>query len=57
LEELLGRVSTFYTQEVNKTVNNLVELIQPLLMVFIGVMVGGLFASILIPIYNLVQTF
>lgn len=57
LEEMLGRVSAFYTQEVSVMVNNLVELIQPILMVVIGVLVGGLFASILIPIYNLIQTF
>ncbi len=57
LEEMLSRVSAFYTQEVNIMVSNLVELIQPILMVVIGVLVGGLFASILIPIYNLIQTF
>lgn len=57
LEELLGRISDFYTREVDTLVNNLVELVQPVLMVVIGVMVGGLFASILVPIYNLVQTF
>ena len=57
LEELLGRVSAFYTQEVNNMVSNLVELIQPILMVVIGILVGGLFASILVPIYSLVQTF
>ncbi|MDD5711041.1 MAG: type II secretion system F family protein [Candidatus Colwellbacteria bacterium] len=57
LEEMLGRVSAFYTQEVGIMVSNLVELIQPILMVVIGVLVGGLFASILIPIYNLIQTF
>jgi len=37
--------------------NNLVELIQPVLMLVIGVLVGTLFASILVPIYNLVKTF
>jgi type IV pilus assembly protein PilC len=57
LEEMLGRVSAFYTQEVNIMVGNLVELIQPILMVVIGILVGGLFASILIPIYSLIQTF
>jgi len=57
LEELMERVSEFYTREVDTMVGNLVELVQPILMVVIGVMVGGLFASILIPIYNLVQSF
>lgn len=57
LDEMLERVATFYTRDVNEIVANLVELIQPALMVVIGVLVGLLFASILIPIYSLVQTF
>jgi len=57
LEELLSRVSTYYTREVDDLVANLVELIQPALIIVIGVFVGLLFASILLPIYNLVQLF
>lgn len=57
LEELLGRISSFYTREVDNLLGNLVELIQPALMLVIGVLVGGLFASILVPIYNLAQSF
>jgi len=56
LEELLERVAQFYTREVNSSLNNLVELVQPLLMVAIGVLVGLLFASILIPIYDLARS-
>ncbi len=56
IDELLDRVSQFYTREVENIVNNLVELIQPVLMVVIGVLVGLLFASILIPIYSLLQS-
>ena len=55
LEDLLMRVSTFYSREVDDSVNNLVEMIQPLMMIFIGGLVGLLFASILIPIYSLVS--
>jgi type IV pilus assembly protein PilC len=57
LDEMLSRVAQFYTREVDGMVGNLVELIQPALMVVIGVGVGLLFASILLPIYNLVQVF
>lgn len=57
IDELLGKVSEFYSREVEGLVGGLVELIQPILMVVIGVMIGGLFASILIPIYNLAQSF
>ena len=57
LEELLSRISAYYTREVDDLVANLVELIQPALIIVIGVFVGLLFASILLPIYNLAQLF
>ena len=57
LDEVLTRISTLYTREVNDILDNLVEMIQPALIAVIGIFVGLLFASILIPIYNLAQTF
>lgn len=57
LEELLSRIATYYTREVDDLVANLVELIQPALIIVIGIFVGLLFASILMPIYNLAQLF
>jgi len=57
LDEVLSRISNFYTREVNDLLSNLVELIQPLLIAVIGAFVGLLFASVLIPIYNLAQAF
>lgn len=55
LEDMLERVSSFYTREVNDLVSNLVELIQPALIVIMGLSTGILFASILIPIFQLAQ--
>ena len=57
LDETLSRISSFYTREVDDVLSNLTELIQPILIAVIGVFVGLLFASVLIPIYNLAQTF
>ncbi len=57
LDSILSKISEFYTREVSDALNNLVELIQPLLIAGIGVLIGLLFASILIPIYNLAQAF
>jgi len=57
LDELLDRISRFYSSQVDDVVSNLVELIQPALILGIGVLSGLLFASILLPLYNLVQTF
>lgn len=57
LESMLERVSSFYNRQVDDTVSNLVELIQPALLVVIGLMVAGLFAAILLPLYNLTKAF
>ncbi|MEX2411134.1 MAG: type II secretion system F family protein [Candidatus Paceibacterota bacterium] len=57
LEHLLERINVFYTREVEDTVNNLVSLIQPILMVVIGLLVAFLFASMLLPLYNLSEVF
>lgn len=52
-EEMFRRLAGIYTREADQISGNLVDLIQPILMIGMGVMVGLLFASILIPIYNL----
>ncbi len=57
LDELLGRVASFYTREVDDIMGRLGELIQPLVIAIIGIFVGFLFASILVPIYNMVKSF
>jgi type IV pilus assembly protein PilC len=57
LDELLSRAGAFYSREASETIDNLVELIQPALMIVIGVAVGILFAAVLLPIYGLVQAF
>ncbi|MGC9602961.1 MAG: type II secretion system F family protein [Minisyncoccia bacterium] len=57
MEDLLSKINDFYSRQVDDTVENLVTLLQPILMVIIGVVVAILFASILLPIYNLSQAF
>jgi len=53
LDNLLMKIAKFYTREVESMTANLVELIQPIVIVIIGIFVGLLFASILLPIYKL----
>ena len=57
LEEILSKISIFYTREADNILDNLSELIQPILISIIGIFVGLLFATILVPIYNLTQGF
>lgn len=53
VDQILVRIGDFYGREADSLVNNLVDLIQPVLMIGIGVMVAALFASILLPLYQL----
>jgi len=53
VEDMFNRLAGIYTREADTLTNNLVDLIQPIMMIGMGAMVGLLFASILIPIYNL----
>ncbi len=53
LGSILKVLSTFYIREVNNSVDTLVDLIEPLMIVLLGLGVGILLASVLIPIYNL----
>ena len=56
LDEVMGRLATFYGRESDVVVANLVEILQPALMIVIGALVGLLFASILLPLYKLTST-
>ena len=53
LGEILGTLSTFYQREVNNSVDTLIGLIEPMMIVLLGLGVGVLLASVLMPIYNI----
>ncbi|MCI0597786.1 type II secretion system F family protein [Candidatus Parcubacteria bacterium] len=53
LGNILGTLAKFYRREVSTAVDTLVDLIEPLMIVFLGLGVGILLAAVLIPIYNL----
>jgi type IV pilus assembly protein PilC len=53
LGNILNTLGKFYRREVSNSVDTLVGLIEPLMIVFLGLGVGTLLASVMIPIYNL----
>ena len=53
LGSILNTLAKFYRREVSNAVDTLVDLIEPLMIVLLGLGVGTLLASVLIPIYNL----
>ncbi|MDB5179063.1 MAG: pilus assembly protein PilC [Patescibacteria group bacterium] len=54
IDSMLDRVAGYYENEVDEEVKNLSTTIEPLLMVVMGVVVGGVIAAILLPVYSLV---
>lgn len=53
LGSILNTLAKFYRREVSQAVDTLVDLIEPLMIVFLGLGVGILLSAVLIPIYNL----
>ncbi len=56
LGEILETLSVFYRREVDTSVDTLISLIEPVMIVLLGLGVGTLLASVLMPIYNLTNT-
>jgi type II secretory pathway component PulF len=54
IDSMLDRVATYFEDEVDEEVKNLSTTIEPILMVVLGVVVGGVIAAILLPVYALV---
>ncbi|KKW23092.1 MAG: Type IV pilus inner membrane protein PilC [Parcubacteria group bacterium GW2011_GWA2_51_12] len=53
LEEILTKISRFYDKELNNTLNTLTTLLEPFVMILLGLAVAIMVAGILLPIYNL----
>ncbi len=53
LDAMLFKVAEFYEQEVNNAVDALASLLEPLIMVFLGVIVGGMVIAMYLPIFKL----
>ncbi len=56
LSTILKTLAHFYRREVDTAVDTLVGLIEPVMIVFLGVSVGILLSSVLIPIYNIASS-
>ncbi len=53
LSEILSTLALFYRREVNNAIDTLIGLIEPVMIVMLGLGVGVLLASVLMPIYNI----
>jgi type IV pilus assembly protein PilC len=55
LDEMLDKIADFYDQEVEATVNALTSLIEPILIVVMGVVIGGMIISLYLPMFDVIN--
>ena len=53
LDTMMEKIADFYDDEVDQAVSNLTDAIEPVMLVFLGVLVGGLVVSMYLPIFSM----
>jgi len=56
LDAMLGKIADFYDEEVDSTVGNLTALLEPMLMIFLGVVIGSIVVAMYLPIFKMAGT-
>jgi len=56
LDSMLTKIADFYDEEVDQAVENMTALIEPFMLVFLGVVIGGLVVSMYLPIFQMAST-
>jgi type IV pilus assembly protein PilC len=57
LDEMLSKLASFFDDEVDDAVTSLLSALEPLVLIFVGGIVGGLVISMYLPLFNLIQKF
>ena len=53
LDSMLGKIADFYDEDVDNLVTNMTALMEPMIMMFLGVVLGGLVIAMYLPIFKL----
>ncbi len=53
MDKMLEKVADFYEEEVQNSVQNMMKLIEPFMLVFLGGVVGGLMIAMYLPIFQM----
>ena len=56
LDRMLGKVADFYEREVDTEIDGLLKALEPALVVFVGVVLGGIVAAMYLPIFDAIGT-
>jgi len=55
LDEMLSKIADFYDEEVDAAVSGLLAMMEPLMIVFLGVVVGGMVVAMYLPIFDMIN--
>ncbi|MCX5766303.1 MAG: type II secretion system F family protein [Gemmatimonadetes bacterium] len=55
LDEMLSKIADFYDEEVDAAVSGLLSLLEPVMIVFLGVVVGGMVVAMYLPIFDMIN--
>jgi type IV pilus assembly protein PilC len=55
LDEMLSKVADFYDEEVDAAVTVLMSLLEPIMIVFLGIVVGGMVVAMYLPIFDMMN--
>jgi type IV pilus assembly protein PilC len=55
LDEMLSKIADFYDEEVDAAVSNLLSLLEPVMIVFLGAVVGGMVVAMYLPIFDMIN--
>ncbi len=56
LDEMLNKVADFYDSEVDSAVDAMTSVLEPIMIVFLGVVVGGMVVAMYLPIFDIIKT-
>ena len=55
LDAMLSKIADFYEEEVDQAVSNLLTLMEPVMILFLGISVGGIIVAMYLPLFDLIS--
>src|SRR5918911_272972 len=55
LDEMLSKIADFYDEEVDAAVSGLLSMMEPMMIVFLGIVVGGMVVAMYLPIFDMIN--
>jgi len=55
LEKMLSKIADFYDEQIDAAVSALTSMLEPIVIVFLGVVIGGIVISLFLPIFKITE--